>query len=396
MVLAIVREAAPVATALLIAGAGGSAMTADLGARKIRDELAAMEVMSVNPVHRLVTPRLWAASTVGLFLVSLVSVAGIAGGYFFNVVIQKVTPGAYFQGFTSLVQLPDLYSSLAEGVGVRVHRRHGRLLQGHLRQGRAEGRGRRGEPGRGDHLHPHLLRQLRHDVPLLRAGAAEVLMTAVTRVTRPSASTRPRAPATCSRTSASSSCFYAEVLWEVVTQIVFRLKYRNVVFNLVSDITIGAGALIVGGGMVFVIFSMSFFTGTEVGLQGFKGLEQIGAEAFTGLIGSFANTREVTPLIAGVAFAAQVGAGLHRRARRHAHLRGDRRPRGDVGAVEDLPGGHPGGGRAARDHPALPDLAVRQLLRHQGRHDPVLRAVAGRLRLLLPPLPARRSTWCTA
>jgi phospholipid/cholesterol/gamma-HCH transport system permease protein len=73
-----------------------------------------MEVMSVNPVHRLVTPRLWAASTVSLFLVSLVSVSGIAGGYFFNVVIQKVTPGAYFQGFTSLVQLPDLYSSLAK------------------------------------------------------------------------------------------------------------------------------------------------------------------------------------------------------------------------------------------------------------------------------------------
>ncbi len=73
-----------------------------------------MEVMSVNPVHRLVTPRLWAASTVGVFLVSLVSVSGIAGGYFFNVVIQKVTPGAYFQGFTSLVQLPDLYSSLAK------------------------------------------------------------------------------------------------------------------------------------------------------------------------------------------------------------------------------------------------------------------------------------------
>src|SRR3546814_11663547 len=68
--------------------------------------------------------------------------------------------------------------------------------------------------------------------------------------------------------------------------------------------------MIVGGGMVFVIFSMSFFTGTEVGLQGFKGLEQIGAEGFTGLIGAFANTREVTPLIAGVAFAAQVGAGF--------------------------------------------------------------------------------------
>ena len=104
--------------------------------------------------------------------------------------------------------------------------------------------------------------------------------------------------------------FYAQVVYEIVTQIILRLKYRNVVFNLVSDITIGAGALIVGGGMVFVIFSMSFFTGTEVGLQGYSGLKQIGAEAFTGLIGSFANTREVTPLIAGVAFAAQVGAGF--------------------------------------------------------------------------------------
>jgi phospholipid/cholesterol/gamma-HCH transport system permease protein len=114
MVLAIVREASPVATALLIAGAGGSAMTADLGSRKIRDEIAAMEVMAVNPVHRLVTPRLWAASVVGVLLVSLVSVAGIAGGYFFNVVVQGTTPGAYFQGFSALAQWQDLASSIVK------------------------------------------------------------------------------------------------------------------------------------------------------------------------------------------------------------------------------------------------------------------------------------------
>ncbi|MBA2280714.1 MAG: ABC transporter permease [Actinomycetota bacterium] len=104
--------------------------------------------------------------------------------------------------------------------------------------------------------------------------------------------------------------FYAQIMGEILFNFRIKWKYRSVVFNLISDITIGAGALIIGGGMVFVIFSMSFFTGTEVGLQGYKGLEQIGAEAFTGLIGSFANTREVTPLIAGVAFAAQVGAGF--------------------------------------------------------------------------------------
>src|SRR5437764_9536790 len=114
MVLAIVREASPVATALLLAGAGGSAMTADLGSRRIRDEIAAMEVIAVDPISRLVTPRLLAASTVALFLVSLVSVAGLAGGYVFNVLVQHVTAGAYFSGFTQLVQLPDLWQSLAK------------------------------------------------------------------------------------------------------------------------------------------------------------------------------------------------------------------------------------------------------------------------------------------
>jgi phospholipid/cholesterol/gamma-HCH transport system permease protein len=89
-------------------------MTADIGSRKIRDEIAAMEVMAVNPIGRLVTPRLLAASTVALFLVSLVSVAGLAGGYVFNVLVQHVTAGAYFSGFTQLVQLPDLWSALAK------------------------------------------------------------------------------------------------------------------------------------------------------------------------------------------------------------------------------------------------------------------------------------------
>lgn len=100
--------------------------------------------------------------------------------------------------------------------------------------------------------------------------------------------------------------FYARI----VRNLPQGLKYRAEIVNLISDITIGAGALVVGGGMFFVIFAMSFFTGTEVGLQGFKGLEQIGAEAFTGVISSVANTREITPLIAGVALAAQVGAGF--------------------------------------------------------------------------------------
>lgn len=111
-VTATIQQVAPVATALLIAGAGGSAMAADMGARNVRDELAAMEVMSVHPTPRLVTPRLYAAMTVGVLLVSVVIVASTAGSFFFNVVIQGVSPGAFFDGATSIVRVPDLVVAL--------------------------------------------------------------------------------------------------------------------------------------------------------------------------------------------------------------------------------------------------------------------------------------------
>src|SRR5437763_9403466 len=98
--------------------------------------------------------------------------------------------------------------------------------------------------------------------------------------------------------------------WDAIKSVPQSLHYRKYIATLVSDITIGVGALVVGAGTFFVIFSMAFFTGTQVGLEGFQGLSQIGAQAFTGLVSSSANTREITPLIAGVALAAQVGTGF--------------------------------------------------------------------------------------
>jgi phospholipid/cholesterol/gamma-HCH transport system permease protein len=109
-VLAIVREASPIVCALLIAGAGGSAICADLGSRKIRDEIDAMEVLGISPVQRLVVPRVLACTLVAVALNGLVCVVGVAGGYFFNVVLQHGTPGAYLSSFSALAQLPDLYT----------------------------------------------------------------------------------------------------------------------------------------------------------------------------------------------------------------------------------------------------------------------------------------------
>jgi phospholipid/cholesterol/gamma-HCH transport system permease protein len=115
-VLAVVREAAPIAAALLIAGAAGSAICADLGSRTIREEIDAMEVLGVNPIARLVVPRVFGAMFVAFWLNGLVIAAGIAGGYFFHVVIQNGSAGAYLSSFTALATMPDLYVSLVKSV----------------------------------------------------------------------------------------------------------------------------------------------------------------------------------------------------------------------------------------------------------------------------------------
>jgi phospholipid/cholesterol/gamma-HCH transport system permease protein len=115
-VLAVIREAGPIATALLIAGAGGSAIAADLGARRIREELDAMMVLGIDPIQRLVVPRILACMMVALFLNGLVSVVGVMGGYVFNVVLQEGTPGAYLASFTALAQLPDLWQGMLKSI----------------------------------------------------------------------------------------------------------------------------------------------------------------------------------------------------------------------------------------------------------------------------------------
>ena len=115
-VLAVVREAGPIATSLLIAGAAGSAIAADLGARKIREELDAMMVLGIDPIQRLVVPRVLACMLVAVFLNGLVSVVGVAGGYVFNVVLQDGTPGAYLASFTALAQLPDLWQGMLKAL----------------------------------------------------------------------------------------------------------------------------------------------------------------------------------------------------------------------------------------------------------------------------------------
>jgi phospholipid/cholesterol/gamma-HCH transport system permease protein len=104
--------------------------------------------------------------------------------------------------------------------------------------------------------------------------------------------------------------FSGQAMRALVGQVLLRRRFLPEVGRQVSDIVVGTGAVVVGGGMVFVIGAMSMATGATVGIQGYEGLRSLGAESLTGLVTSFGNVREVTPIIAGIALAAQVGSSF--------------------------------------------------------------------------------------
>jgi phospholipid/cholesterol/gamma-HCH transport system permease protein len=87
-------------------------------------------------------------------------------------------------------------------------------------------------------------------------------------------------------------------------------RYKKEIMRLLAEVTLGSGALAVIGGTIGVITALAFFTGTEVGLQGYASLQQIGVAAFAGFVSAYFNTREISPLIAGIALAATVGCGF--------------------------------------------------------------------------------------
>jgi len=88
------------------------------------------------------------------------------------------------------------------------------------------------------------------------------------------------------------------------------LRYKKEVIRLLSEVAFGTGALAVIGGTVVIVVFMTFFTGLEVGQQGYNSLNQLGAAVYTGFISAYFDTREVAPLSAGLALSATVGCGF--------------------------------------------------------------------------------------
>jgi len=101
--------------------------------------------------------------------------------------------------------------------------------------------------------------------------------------------------------------FYARALAATPRSIT---RYRKEILRLLAEVALGSGALAVIGGTVGVILVMTFFTGAQVGLSGYASLNQLGTAAFAGFVSAYFNTREIAPLVAGIALAATVGCGF--------------------------------------------------------------------------------------
>ena len=106
--LSLVRELGPVLTAIMLTGRAGSSMAAEIGVMRITDQIDALDVMDINPMAYLVSPRLLASMISFPLLTAVFDVIGIIGGYLTGVLMLNINEGAYFYRIASSITMADL------------------------------------------------------------------------------------------------------------------------------------------------------------------------------------------------------------------------------------------------------------------------------------------------
>ncbi|GAA2862096.1 ABC transporter permease [Pseudonocardia halophobica] len=114
--IASIQQIGPFVTVVVVAGAGGTAICADLGARTIREEIDAMMVLGIDPIQRLVVPRVIAMVVVAQVLNFIIGAGGLIGGYFFSVYLQGATPGAYVDSIPLFTGPAELIFSMVKAL----------------------------------------------------------------------------------------------------------------------------------------------------------------------------------------------------------------------------------------------------------------------------------------
>ena len=138
--LSLLRELGPVVTALLFAGRAGTSLTAEVGLMRAGEQLSAMEMMAVDPVHRVLAPRFWAGVIVMPLLAAVFSAVGVVGGWVVGVVLIGVDGGAFWGQMQFGVDvLRDLGNGVVKSFVFGVTVTFVALLQGYAAKPTPEG-----------------------------------------------------------------------------------------------------------------------------------------------------------------------------------------------------------------------------------------------------------------
>jgi phospholipid/cholesterol/gamma-HCH transport system permease protein len=111
--LSLVRELGPVVAALLFAGRAGTSLTAEIGLMKAGEQLAAMEMMAVDPIRRVLAPRFWAGVITMPLLAAVFSAVGVMGGWVVGVMLIGVDAGAFWSQMQNGV---DVFADVGNGL----------------------------------------------------------------------------------------------------------------------------------------------------------------------------------------------------------------------------------------------------------------------------------------
>lgn len=140
--LALSREIAPVFTTLMVVARAGSAMASEIGSMKVTEQVDALSVMAVNPVHYLVVPRVWASIVMMPLLTGLFNLVGVAGAYFISIVLLDIDGKTFMQKLTYYVDADDLIGGLIKAAVFGFVLSLISCHQGYRTRGGAEGVGR--------------------------------------------------------------------------------------------------------------------------------------------------------------------------------------------------------------------------------------------------------------
>jgi phospholipid/cholesterol/gamma-HCH transport system permease protein len=114
--LSLIRELGPVLSALMVTGRAGSAITAEIGIKKITEQVDALKTMALEPFKYLVSPKVIAALVAVPLLCAMFDVVGIYGGYLVGVKLLGVNEGAYYHEMYKSVEWKDIYSGIVKSI----------------------------------------------------------------------------------------------------------------------------------------------------------------------------------------------------------------------------------------------------------------------------------------